>query len=157
MSSIGKSPDGFCASVALQETLDLLEWPRLCEHLSEFASTAKGRRHSRRLSLPDDLTASRMRLAETLEIGGLDQLIDGGLSFQGVNDLDHILSRCIKGGVVSGEDLLAVADTLSAARRLRRQIDDPLLRPTITSLLIDFAINNVISSVTFWIDAAKSI
>tara|TARA_Y100001978_G_scaffold158646_1_gene144339 strand:+ start:76 stop:2289 length:2214 start_codon:yes stop_codon:yes gene_type:complete len=72
-------------------------------------------------------------------MASLDGLLDGGLSFQGVGDLDVILLRCSKGGVASGEELLAVADTLGAARRLRRQIDDPELRPVCTALLVDVA------------------
>ena len=133
------SSDVSTVSVAIEDTLNLLEWPRLCEHLSGFASTVQGRHRCLILDLPSDLSVSRMRLAETLEIGALDGLIDGGLSFQGVHDLGNILIRCAKGGVASGEELLAVADTLAAARRLRRQINDPELRPTTSSLLVDVA------------------
>ncbi|MFL0725824.1 MAG: endonuclease MutS2, partial [Prochlorococcus sp.] len=128
MSSQVMSSEASTASVAIEDTLNLLEWPRLCEHLSGFASTVQGRHRCLILDLPSDLSVSRMRLAETLEIGALDGLIDGGLSFQGVHDLGNILIRCSKGGVASGEELLAVADTLAAARRLRRQINDPELR-----------------------------
>ena len=133
------SSDVSTASVAIEDTLNLLEWPRLCEHLSGFASTVQGRHQCRMLELPTDLSVSRLRLAETLEIGALDGLIDGGLSFQGVHDLGKILIRCSKGGVASGEELLAVADTLAAARHLRRQINDPELRPITTALVVDVA------------------
>jgi len=139
MSSQVMSSDVSTVSVAIEDTLNLLEWPRLCEHLSGFASTVQGRHRCLILDLPSDLSVSRMRLAETLEIGALDGLIDGGLSFQGVHDLGNILIRCAKGGVASGEELLAVADTLAAARRLRRQINDPELRPTTSALLVDVA------------------
>ena len=43
---------------ALQETLELLEWPRLCEHLASFASTVQGRRHCKIDSLPASLSDS---------------------------------------------------------------------------------------------------
>ena len=46
-----------------------------------------------------------------------------------------MLLRCGKGGVASGEELLAVAETLAAARRLRRQIDEPELRPACSALI----------------------
>ena len=68
-------------------------------------------------------------------MAALDDLTDGGISFRGVQDLTPVLLRCSKGGVASGEDLLAVADTLAAARRLRRQIDEPELRPACSSLI----------------------
>ena len=124
---------------ALEETLELLEWPRLCEHLSSFASTLQGRRHCCLGSLPDSLPESLVLQARTQEMASLDGLLDGGLSFQGIGDLEMILLRCSKGGVASGEELLMVADTLGAARRLRRQIDDPELRPVCTALLVDVA------------------
>ena len=124
---------------AFEETLELLEWPRLCDHLSSFASTVQGRRACRVGSLPESLPASLLLQARTLEMAALDGLLEGGLSFQGVSDLDPILLRCSKGGTASGEDLLAVAETLGAARRLRRQIDDPDLRPHCTALLVDVA------------------
>ncbi len=127
------------ADISLKETLELLEWPRLCEYLSTFASTSHGCRECKHLSLPNDLTSSRQRLAETLEMGDLDLLIEGGVNFYGVHDLNDILKRCHKGGVVSGEELLKVADTLSASRRLRRQINEPQSRPVLTSLLVDLA------------------
>jgi DNA mismatch repair protein MutS2 len=124
---------------ALEETLELLEWPLLCQQLSSFASTLQGRRHCCLGALPDSLPESLILQARTQEIASLDGLLDGGLSFQGVGDLDMTLLRCSKGGVASGEELLTVADTLSAARRLRRQIDDPELRPVCTALLADVA------------------
>lgn len=124
---------------ALQETLELLEWPRLCEHLSSFASTVQGRRSCRLGALPAALSDSLILQARTLEMATLDGLLDGGLSFQGIGDLDPILLRCSKGGTASGEELLAVAETLGAARRLRRQIDDPDLRPACTDLLVAMA------------------
>ncbi len=124
---------------AIKDTLELLEWPRLCEHLSTFASTTQGRSECRLLPLANDLMTSRLRLDETKEIGLLDSLIEGGLSFTGVHDLYPILTLCRKGGVASGEDLLAVADTLSAARRLRRQLDDRDLRPALTAVLAGVA------------------
>ena len=121
------------------DTLELLEWPRLCQHLAQFASTAAGQRRCLDEPLPSDLRESRERLARSIELAGLDGVLDGGLSFQGVHDLEPVLLRCCKGGTADGEALLAVADTLAAARRLRRQIDDPELRPRCTALLKDVA------------------
>ena len=120
---------------ALQESLDLLEWPLVCAHLSSFASTGMGRIAARDLRLPDSFEHSQQRQAETVEMAALDDLTDGGISFRGVQDLTPVLLLCSKGGVASGEDLLAVADTLAAARRLRRQIDEPELRPACSSLI----------------------
>ena len=120
---------------AWQETLELLEWPLVCQHLSDFTSTRMGRDAARTLELPVSLAASSQRLAETVEMVVLDDLSEGGLSFRGVVDLRPVLLRCSKGGVASGEELLGVAETLAAGRRLRRQIDQPDLRPVCTALI----------------------
>ena len=117
------------------ETLVLLEWPRLAAHLASFASTDAGGRHCRALPLPADLAASQRLLAETTELLGLDGLVEGGLSFLGAVDISPTVALCAKGGCAGGEQLLALAGTLAAARRLRRQIDDPELRPVCTELV----------------------
>ena len=46
-----------------QEALELLEWPRLGEHLATFASTSAGGALCARLPLGADLEESRRRLA----------------------------------------------------------------------------------------------
>ena len=117
------------------EALDLLEWPRLAEHLASFASTRAGARHCRSLAPAASCAESARLLCETTELLGLDGVLEGGLSFQGVADLGGTLQYCSKGGTASGEALLEVATTLAAGRRLRRQIDDEDLRP-VTSALV---------------------
>ncbi|MFN9622893.1 MAG: endonuclease MutS2 [Cyanobacteriota bacterium] len=122
-------------TVIQREALELLEWPRLCAKVATFASTPAGKRHIEALPLGVTVADSLERLGETTELLGLDGLIEGGLSFQGVADLRHTVALCAKGGSAGGEALLEVASTLAAARRLRRQIDDPAPRP-ITSALV---------------------
>ncbi len=120
--------------IALKETLDLLDWPLLCDQISSFATTSQGRKECKASSIPEDIETSRRYLAETLEVTALDDETEGGISLNGVHDLEKILLRCLKGGSVSGIELLKVAETLRAARRLRRQINDPVSRPTMSKL-----------------------
>ena len=120
-----------------QETLELLEWPRLAQHLAGFASTSAGRRHCSRPELPDHPAESRRLLLETTELLALDGLQEGGLSLQGAEDIAATVALCAKGGCAGGEELLAVASTLAAARRLRRQIEDPELRPVTSALVAE--------------------
>ena len=117
------------------ETLELLEWPRLAEHLAGFAGTEAGRRHCRRLPLSASPSEGLGLLAETTELLALDGLVEGGLSFQGVADISATVLLCAKGGCAGGEELLQLATTLAAARRLRRQIEDPALRPVCSALV----------------------
>jgi DNA mismatch repair protein MutS2 len=119
------------------ETLELLEWPRLAGHVAGFASTAAGQRHCLALPLPASCGESSTLLAETTELLGLDGVLEGGLSFGGVVDIAATVGRCAKGGSAGGEELLGVAGTLAAARRLRRQIDDDTLRPVCSALVAD--------------------
>ena len=121
------------------EALGLLEWPRLAEQLASFASTTAGQRACLALPLPESLEQSQSLLAETTELLALDGLTaaagGAGLSFQGVADIGGVVAHCAKGGCAGGESLLDVATTLAAARRLRRAIDEPELRPVCTALL----------------------
>ena len=119
------------------ETLELLEWARLGEHVAGFAGTTAGRSLCLQLPLAPDRAESQRLLAETTELLALDGLTEGGLNFQGVADLSRTLQLCAKGGIAPADDLLAVATTLAAARRLRRQIDDPDLRPVTTALVAE--------------------
>ena len=127
--------DAAALSGIQREALELLEWGRMGEHVAGFASTTAGRRLCRELPLAPSLEASRQLLAQTTELLALDGVLEGGLSFQGVADLSRTVQLCAKGGVASADELLDVATTLAAARRLRRQIDDPELRPTTTALV----------------------
>lgn len=129
------SPSATAAIAA--ETLELLEWERLGQHLASFASTSAGAAHCRALLLADDRAESLRLLKETSELLELDGLIEGGLSFQGAADLSGTLRHCAKGGTAGGEDLLAVASTQAVARRLRRQIEAPELRPVCGRLMRD--------------------
>ena len=70
-----------CLSPIQREALELLEWPRLGEHLASFASTTAGRRLCRELPLAPSLEASRQLLAQTTELLALDGVLEGGLSF----------------------------------------------------------------------------
>jgi DNA mismatch repair protein MutS2 len=129
-------PVGETASIA-SEALELLEWPRLSGQVASFASTEAGSRHCQALPLPHSCAESRDLLAETTELLGLDGLLEGGLSFRGIAAIAPTVLRCAKGGMAGGEELLAVAGTLAAARRLRRQIEDPALRPVCSALVAD--------------------
>ncbi len=117
------------------ETLELLEWSTVCSHLSTFAETEQGRRRCKKFDLPSNKHLSQDQLCQTLEIGSLDVSIDSGISFKGVHDLQNILFVCSRGGVSSGEDLLKVAETLRAARKLRKLIFDQDTRPKLSFLL----------------------
>ena len=105
------------------ETLELLDWSRLCQHLSTFATTKLGLSAALNLSIPTKQEESEYLLAQTKEIYELDSRLNGGLSFEGVKDIGDSLERANLKGVLNGEELLAIATTLFGMRSLRRVID----------------------------------
>ncbi|MDZ7992092.1 MAG: endonuclease MutS2 [Nostoc sp. EfeVER01] len=119
------------------ETLELLEWHRLCQHLATFAATKLGATAARHLKIPDSQTQSELLLEQTKEIYQLESRLTTGLSFEGIQDIGDSLERAERSGVLAGEELLAIATTLSGARNLRRVIDNQEDLPILTDLVAD--------------------
>lgn len=106
------------------ETLELLEWSRLCQHLATFAATKLGKTAASHLQIPTTIEASQSLLAQTREAYQLESRLAGGLSFEGIHDIGEPLERAELQGILSGDELLNIATTLSGARQLRRVIDN---------------------------------
>ncbi|MBD2777563.1 endonuclease MutS2 [Iningainema tapete] len=106
------------------ETLELLEWHRLCQHLSTFAATKLGVIAARRLQVPDSIAQSEQLLAQTKEVYELESRLTTGLSFEGIQDIGDYIERAEKGSILAGDELLAIATTLAGVRNIRRIIDD---------------------------------
>lgn len=105
------------------ETLELLEWPRLCQHLSTFAATKLGAIASRHLQIPQTKEESLTLLAYTQEVYQLESRLISGWTFDGICDIGDALERAELQGILAGEELLNIATTLAGARQLRRVID----------------------------------
>jgi DNA mismatch repair protein MutS2 len=106
------------------ETLELLEWSRLCQHVATFAVTKLGAIATRNLVIPTTQAASEALLAQTQEVYQLESTLPSGLSFDGVQDIGDALERAGLRGILAGDELLAIATTLNGARQLRRVIDN---------------------------------
>ena len=105
------------------ETLELLEWPRLCQHLATFAATKLGVGAALDLQIPANQAQTTELLAQTQEAYQLESRAGGALSFEGIQDIGQALQRAELQGLLGGEELLAIATTLAGARQLRRIID----------------------------------
>ncbi|MBW4555543.1 MAG: endonuclease MutS2 [Trichormus sp. ATA11-4-KO1] len=119
------------------ETLELLEWHRLCQHLSTFAATKLGAIASLQLQIPASQAASEQLLDQTKEIYQLESRFTTGLSFEGIQDIGDSLERAERSGILAGDELLAIATTLAGARNLRRVIDNQEDLPILTQLVAD--------------------
>lgn len=120
-----------------QETLELLEWNRLCQHLATFAATKLGAVAARNLEIPTTKAESLQLLAQTKEVYQLEQDLETGWSFDGIADIGESLERAKLGGMLSGQELLDIATTLAGVRRLRRVIDNREDIPVLTELVAE--------------------
>jgi DNA mismatch repair protein MutS2 len=117
------------------ETLELLEWSRLCQHLATFAATKLGTRAANHLRVPTRLSESQALLAQTQEIYQLESELAQGLVFDGIHDIGDSLERAELQGILAGTELLELATTLAGARQLRRVIDNQPNLPVLTELV----------------------
>ncbi|PMB05351.1 endonuclease MutS2, partial [Fischerella thermalis CCMEE 5196] len=119
------------------ETLELLEWHRLCQHLSTFAATKLGAIAAQDLTPPGSQVESEYLLTQTKEVYELESRLTTGLSFEGIQDIGDSLERAELQGVLAGDELLAIATTLAGSRNLRRIIDNQPDLPILTELVAE--------------------
>jgi DNA mismatch repair protein MutS2 len=119
------------------ETLDLLEWSRLCQHLSTFCATKLGAIAARQLQLPQTQADSEHLLAQTKETYAIKLSVDAGIPFGGITDIGGAIERAQLQGLLSGEECNDIASTLAGARQIRRTIDglDDLDLPVLDALI----------------------
>ncbi|EIE19122.1 hypothetical protein COCSUDRAFT_38365 [Coccomyxa subellipsoidea C-169] len=91
-----------------------LEWPRLCSHVAQFASTTLGRQEALQLQL----------LAETRAVNVLEAEYAADLDFGGISTsvAQEGIKRASRGGMLTAAQLAAVAGLLAGAVRLQRAI-----------------------------------
>jgi DNA mismatch repair protein MutS2 len=119
------------------ETLELLEWSRLCQHLSTFAATKLGAIAAQHLQIPTSHEATIDLLSQTQEVYELENRLTAGLNFDGIQDVGEALERASRQGILSGEELLNIATTLAGARMLRRTIDNQPELTVLNALISD--------------------
>ena len=104
------------------ESIELLEWPLLKKQLSSFASTPMGKKSIIDFEIPSRLEDTQYLLDQTKEIYSLENEHDQNIHFEGVFDIKKNTETCFKGGVISSVELLEIADTIAAARKLKKTI-----------------------------------
>jgi DNA mismatch repair protein MutS2 len=105
------------------KTLELLEWPRLCQQVASFAATELGAIAAGQLAIPKTPAESQQLLTQTAEVITLEVDFFSPLRFEGVGNIRSGVERANRQGILAGEVLWAIATTLAAARGLRRSID----------------------------------
>lgn len=120
-----------------QETFRLLEWQRLCQHLSTFAATKLGAIASSNLIIPSVVTETEYLLSQTKEVCDIEMNINSNWSFNGIHDIGESIERSKIGGILNCDELLNLATTLSGVRKLRRVIEEQENAPTLQELVTD--------------------
>ena len=99
-------------------TLRVLEYDAIRQRLREQASSSLGKELAERLEPATDEATVRRLMAETTQAQAV--LDHGGKApLGGVHDVRGQVQNAARGGALSGRDLLEVADTLYASRRMR--------------------------------------
>jgi DNA mismatch repair protein MutS2 len=119
------------------ETLELLEWSRLCQQVATFAATKLGTIAARNLVIPKQPSVSLNLLAQTKEVYELETRLTGGLSLDGIEDFGDALERAAVQGMLSGKELHEIATTLAGMRKLRRTLDSEENIPVLQGLITD--------------------
>ena len=119
------------------ETLELLEWSRLCQQVATFAATKLGTIAARNLVIPQQPSVSLNLLAQTKEVYELETRLTGGLSLDGIEDFGDALERAAVQGMLSGKELHEIATTLAGMRKLRRTLDGAENIPVLQGLIAD--------------------
>lgn len=100
------------------KTLSVLEWPKLVELLVAEAATSVGKDRCQAIDFHTDLEGVSHALRLTTEADELIRLT-GGFPLGGIRDIRQPLRRVEQGADLDGPDLLAIADTMDAARRIK--------------------------------------
>ena len=119
------------------ETLELLEWSRLCQQVATFAATKLGTIAARNLVIPQQPSVSLNLLTQTKEVYELETRLTGGLSLDGIEDFGDALERAAVQGMLSGKELHEIATTLAGMRKLRRTLDGEENIPVLQALIAD--------------------
>jgi DNA mismatch repair protein MutS2 len=105
--------------------------------LATFAATKLGTLASQQLGFPQTMVESLQLQQQTQEVYELENFLHTSLNFEGIVDISAALERVKLQGVLSGEELLQVATTLSGARALRRLIDRQAEAVSLNQLVCD--------------------
>lgn len=102
-----------------EHTVKVLEYKKIIEQLTSYASSMAGKELVANLEPSTDWKHIEERLKETSEARRmLDEKLN--IPFGGIRDIREIMLRAEKGMVLSGQELLDVSSTLFAGRRLKK-------------------------------------
>ncbi|KAI0561759.1 Endonuclease MutS2 [Gracilaria domingensis] len=110
----------------VEETLRLLDWPAVSAQVARHAATELAEQRLRRaggMQIPASREESERLLTLTRAVHYLYFTLMKTMDFRGICAVDDTLMQAEKGVLLTAAELRRIADTLAAARRIRRFID----------------------------------
>ncbi|MDB5098805.1 MAG: recombination and strand exchange inhibitor protein [Cyanobacteria bacterium RYN_339] len=104
-----------------KKTLQVLEWPQVVSLLSDQATNAMGRDRCLAVEISTRLDEVSAALRYTTECKDLLR-VTGSLPLGGILDLRAALKRASQGITLQSEELLAIANTVKAGKRLKEYL-----------------------------------
>lgn len=100
------------------KVLRTLEYNKIIDILTEYASSASGKELCRELKPSDNLEDIELNQNETKDALGR-MIRNGSVSFSGIHNVNPHLKRLSIGGVLSGAELLQIASLSETANRIK--------------------------------------
>lgn len=111
----------FCIlSIMEEKTLRILEFDKIIERLTDFATSDAGRKYCAKLKPSANYRHISLWQKNTADACTRIRLAGSSVSFRGVKDITDILKRLQVGAVLSARELLTVSSVLTVSDRARR-------------------------------------
>lgn len=105
------------------KVLHKLDFPKVLSSLAEYCILPRAKELAIGLKPYVDLESVRLALQQTEE--GKNLLRGNPLfSVRGAKEIRPYIERCLRGGVIHGEELLEIRDTLRAGRKIKQLLQD---------------------------------
>ncbi|KLU63840.1 endonuclease MutS2 [Desulfosporosinus acididurans] len=105
------------------KVLKKLDFPKVLERLAEYCLLPRAKELAEGLTPKVDWEGVRLGLQETNE--GKNLLRGNPLfSVRGAKEIRPYLERCLRGGIIHGEELLEIRDTLRVGRKLKQYFQE---------------------------------
>lgn len=121
-----KHPQPPAPVLPAEETLRLLDWPAISAQIGRHASTQLADAYFRGVAaipIPAHRAESERLLQLTRALHYMYFTLLKPIDFHGISSVATLVHHAAKGVLLTGAQLRQIADTLSAARRIRRFID----------------------------------
>ena len=116
-----------CYKSAQESTMNVIEWPVLCQFVAGFAQTTLEQRACLQQLAPATTEQGALAMAlETLAVQIMQEDYVAEIDFGGIQtaESEESLKRVNRGGMLNGSELLSIATLVKGAAKIQRKIRD---------------------------------